>query len=242
MTKIGLIIGMMLVSLGAFAQLTPEAVVEQNAKLQTSITNLASTNTQIDQFTALLTGANETLSEAHHTDLVTRGTTLVSQWNGKDGIAETKKAYNAEVARHDAACPPSTTDPALQASCNKWKANLDIILGRVQARIKTWSASKDALYADMKAYDAAPAAVQNDQFTIQNLERAKTRILGDLGQINDNVLKCRQAITNSTEEDMVEKCGQMWDGNAIHPGLVNQGTGTKSYGTGANPTTNQQQN
>jgi hypothetical protein len=242
MKKIGLALSIVLLASCAFGQSTPEAVVEQNAKLQTSITALTSTNTQIDQFTALLTGAQETLSEAHHTDLITRGNTLVTQWNGKDGIVETKKAYNAEVARHDAACPDSTEDAALQASCNKWKANLDIILGRVQARIKTWSASKDALYADMKDYDAAPAAAQNDQFTIQNLERAKTRILGDLGQINDDVLKCREAIKNSTKEDMVEKCGQMWDGNAIHPGLVNQGTGTKSYGTGANPTTNSQQN
>jgi|HubBroStandDraft_1064217.scaffolds.fasta_scaffold116390_2 hypothetical protein len=242
MKNIGLVLSVVLLSACAFAQLTPEAVVEQNAKLQTSITALTSTNTQIDQFTALLTGAQETMSEAHHTDLITRGTTLVTQWNGKDGIVAARIKYTAEVARHDAACPDSTEDPALQASCNKWKANLDIILGRVQARIKTWSASKDALYADMKDYDAAPAAVHNDQFTIQNLERAKARILGDLGQINDDVLKCRQAITNSTEEDMVEKCGQMWDGNAIHPGLVNQGTGTKTYGTGANPTTNQQQN
>jgi hypothetical protein len=227
-------------SVCAFGQ-TSEAVIEQNAKLQKSITDLTSTNTQIDTFTAALTGEQTTLSEAHHTELIDRGNALVARWNEKNGIGETKAAYNTEVARHDAACPDSTEDAALEASCNKWKTNLDTIHDRLSTRIKAWTADKDGLYADMKAYDAAPANVRYYQFTLQNLERAKTRILGELGDINNEVGKCRDAIKGASDEFMVETCGQMWDGNAIHPGFVNKGTGTNSFGQGANPTPNNQQ-
>jgi hypothetical protein len=236
-----LLILVVALSVCAFGQLTPEAVVEQNAKLQKSITDLTTNNTETDKFTAALAGEQAILTEAHHTDLLNQGEVIKKAWTDKGGIGESKAAYLGEVARHGAACPDSTEDAALQASCEKWKANLDIILGGLQKRIKGWTTSKDALLADLKAYDDAPAHIRYYQYAIQNLERARTRILEALGQINNDVAACRDAIKGSSDEDMVEKCGQMWDGNAIHPGFVNKGTGTNSFGQGANPTPNNQQ-
>jgi len=201
-----------------FAQ-TAEIGLKRTADIKASIDTLTSTNDQIDQFTdgLALAQSSEAAVAARQTQLIATG----------EGLKTDFRAIHAEILQQRAACPDKTTDEALWARCQEWAKRLD-------ARTKEWTGRKNVLYADMKQWDADTAAAAQVtfhwQYSLDNLKRSRDRILGDLEGLNKQVRDCRAAIVNGTDEEMVELCGQLFDGNMLHPALINQGTGSHTFG------------
>lgn len=65
-------------------------------------------------------------------------------------------------------------------------------------------------------------------------------LVSTLKQVLKSNEDCKKAIAGGTDENMSEICGQLFDGNAIHDGKTNKGTGTREFGTGSNPTNEQE--
>lgn len=227
-----------LLTLGSLAMAqTPAPAFSQDAHdrmadLQRSMADLQSTNDQIATFTSDLNEAkaNQGLVAARQTKLIQTGETLKTEIRA---IAGDRKAYEGEVAQHDGQCPQSTTDAGLAARCQAWWEQLEITRKDILAQTTQWTGRKDKLFGAIKAWDAdtaeAARRVQYLQYSLDHLRLARDRIVAHLGQINQSILDCRKAITSGTEEDMVERCGQLWDGNALHPGLINKGTGSRLF-------------
>ncbi len=237
--KRAMLVPMLLVlALPSFAQ-TPEAAIERMARMMESISSLKSTNEQIDTFTADLNAAkiNQSDVAARQTALIATGEALQKDFKTIDTDL---KANNAEIVQQRAQCPDQTTNPTLYAQCKAWAKKLDDSHKEILGRLSRWTGRKNVLFADMQQWDkdtaAAEKLVNYLQFSLGNLERSRERILKELGKVNQEVLDCRAAIANASQEEMVERCGQLFDGNALHPALVNQGTGSKIFGAGGNPT------
>jgi chromosome segregation ATPase len=225
-------------ALPSFAQ-TPETAIERMAAMMQSISNLKSTNEQIATFSADLDAAkiNQSNVAARQTALIATGEALQKDFKTIDTDL---KANNAEIVQQRAQCPDQTTNPTLYAQCKAWAKKLDDSHKEILGRLIGWTGRKNVLFAGMQQWDkdtgAAEKLVNYLQFSLSNLERSKERILKELGKINQEVLDCRAAIANASEEEMAERCGQLFDGNALHPALINQGTGSNTFGTGGNPT------
>ena len=176
--------------------------------------------------------ANLAVEQGQHNDSVRALDAATAQHNANRCVAPSDNpgvcnAYNAEANDLNQRASYLTNEAAglnkRADDLNTEKAKLDEIQKNLSADVleyTTWS----------KSYNAN---VEQNQANIKLLVSALKQVL----KSNDD---CKKAIASGTDENMKEVCSQLFDGNASHGGNTNKGTGTKEFGTGANPTNEQE--
>ena len=172
------------------------------------------------------------IEQAQHNDSVRALDAATAQHNANRCVAPSDNpgvcnAYNAEANDLNNRASYLTNEAAQENKkaddLNAEKAKLDEIQKNLSADVLEYTAWS-------KSYNAN---VDQNQANIKLLVSTLKQVL----QSNEN---CKKAIGNGTDENMSEICGQLFDGNSTHGGNTNKGTGTKEFGTGANPTNEQE--
>jgi chromosome segregation ATPase len=176
--------------------------------------------------------ANLAIEQGQHNDAVHAQDTATAQHNANRCVAPSDNpgvcsAYNAEADQLNQRASYLTNEAAglnkRADDLNAEKAKLDEIQKNLSADILEYTAWS-------KSYNAN---VAQNQANIALLVSTLKQVL----KSNDD---CKKAIGSGTAENMSEVCGQLFDGNAIHDGKTNRGTGTNEFGRGGNPTNEQE--
>jgi chromosome segregation ATPase len=172
------------------------------------------------------------VEQGQHNDSVRAQDAATAQHNANRCVAPSDNpgvcsAYNAEAdqlnQRAGYLANEAAQENAKADNLNAEKAKLDEIQKNLSADVLEYTAWQ-------KSYNAN---VTQNQANIALLVSTLKQIL----KSNDD---CKKALASGTNENMKEVCGQLFDGNAVHDGKTNQGTGTRSFGTGSNPTNEQE--
>jgi hypothetical protein len=169
------------------------------------------------------------IEEGQHNDAVRDSDANIQRHNDNRCVAPSDNpgacaAYNAEqVQLNNRANYLSNEAAALNKrgdDLNTEKASLDEIQKNLSSDLLEYTAWS-------KSYNAN---VAQNQANIALLVSTLKQVL----KSNDD---CKKAIASGTDENMAEVCRQLFDGNKVPTDTnTNQGTGTRSFGSGANPT------
>lgn len=162
---------------------------------------------------------------------------------------------NAAAARNEQAqsvhntnrCVYPEGNPGVCAGYNAEAQRLNNEADSITALGQQLDSRRDALNAEKVSLDEIQKNLSNDvlEYTawqkrynanVTQNEANITLLLNTLKQVLKSNDDCKNALKSGTNENMSEICGQLFDGNAIHNGKTNQGTGTREFGRGANPT------
>jgi hypothetical protein len=164
-----------------------------------------------------------------------------------DWAARNQQAQNAHNANVCTAQEGSS-------ACNWYNTeanNLNNEANRITAEAATLNSRGDFLNAEKGRLDEIQKNLSADtlEYTAwaksYNADRDQnqaniTLLLSTLRQILQSNDNCKQAIASGSDENMAEVCRQLFDGNRVPTNTnTNQGTGTRMYGEGANPTNEQ---
>jgi len=172
------------------------------------------------------------VEQGQHNDAVRAQDAATAQHNANRCVAPSDNpgvcnGYNAEAnqlnQRADYLSNEAATLNKRADDLNAEKAKLDEIQKNLSADVleyTTWSKSYNANVAQNQANIAL--------------------LISTLKQVLKSNDDCKRTIASGTDENMKEVCSQLFDGNAIHGGNTNKGTGTKEFGRGGNPTNEQE--
>jgi hypothetical protein len=175
---------------------------------------------------------NLNVETAQHNDWAARNQAAQNAHNASVCTAEEGSGacnwYDAEAARLNAEANRITAESVKLNNTGDYlrqeKLNLDEIQNNLSKDILEYTAWSKSYNAD-----------------VQQNEANIVLLINTLKQILNSNAACQDAIKHSSDETMKEICGQMFDGNQIHEDRnPNQGTGTRFYGSGANPTNEQE--
>jgi hypothetical protein len=183
---------------------------------------------------------------AHNTAVSNLNIEMAQQNADAAANQRAQDAHNASVCTY----PPD--NPGACAGYNAEAQRLNDDANRITAYGQQLNNKRDALNTEKATLDEMQKNLSSDvlEYTawqkrynanVAQNEANIVLLLNTLKQILRSNSDCQDAIKHSSDETMVEICRQMFDGNRVPSNTnTNRGTGTRSFGTGANPTNEQE--
>lgn len=169
-----------------------------------------------------------------------------------DAHASNVAAQDAATEQHNAnRCTAPSDNPGVCAAYNNEADRLNTNANRLTQEASQLNQRRDALLTEKATLAEMQKNLSSDllEYTawqksynanMQQNEANITLLLNTYKQLQQQLDDCKAAIKNGTNENMAERCGAPFDGNTIHDGKTNRGTGTNEFGKGGNPVIEQE--